>query len=212
MPRTTGAIALDGHLDEADWGSAPRTERFVGTLDGSESGPESRARMLRDDTRLYVAFEVDDPFLVCGMDGRDAHLWDEDVVELMIDPDGDGARYFELQVSPSGRIFDTWFDSPRQPAPVGHVAWQSGLVAGVDARGVVDDDEADDGYTVELAIPWSSLALGGASAHGPASGDTWRIALYVLDAREQGQLGVGWSPPLVGDFHVPDWFGRVVFE
>jgi hypothetical protein len=33
----------------------------------------------------------------------------------------------------------------------------------------------------------------------------------VLDARSDGQLGVGWSAPLVGDFHVPARFGRLVF-
>jgi hypothetical protein len=207
VPRASGAITLDGRLDEAAWASAPRTERFVATMDGSSAEPEVTARMLRDDARLYVAFEVDDPLLVCGMEGDDAHLWEADAVELMIDPDGDGLRYFELQVSPSRLVFDTRFDSPRQPAPFGHLAWQSGLVAGVDARGTVDDEAPDDGYTVELAIPWAPLGMS-----SPPGGETWRVALYVLDARSEGQLGVGWSPPLVGDFHVPDRFGRVAFE
>jgi hypothetical protein len=32
-----------------------------------------------------------------------------------------------------------------------------------------------------------------------------------MDSREEGQRANGWSPPRVGDFHVPDRFGRVTF-
>jgi hypothetical protein len=34
---------------------------------------------------------------------------------------------------------------------------------------------------------------------------------FVMDALEKGQRAVGWSPPLIGDFHTLDRFGRVVF-
>jgi hypothetical protein len=32
-----------------------------------------------------------------------------------------------------------------------------------------------------------------------------------MDARKHGQRAVGWSAPLIGDFHTLDRFGRVVF-
>jgi hypothetical protein len=34
---------------------------------------------------------------------------------------------------------------------------------------------------------------------------------FVMDAREHGQRAVGWSPPMIGDFHTLNRFGRVVF-
>jgi hypothetical protein len=34
---------------------------------------------------------------------------------------------------------------------------------------------------------------------------------FVMDARKDEQRAVGWSPPLIGDFHTLDRFGRVVF-
>jgi hypothetical protein len=81
------------------------------------------------------------------------------------------------------------------------------------ARGTVNDEGADEGYVAEIAIPWTAFAHGSPPASRPRAGEEWRIALYVLDARPGGgQGGVGWSPPLVGDFHVPDRFGRVIFE
>lgn len=211
IPRASAPPAIDGRLDDAAWSSAARTERFVGTMDGSHAEPEVTARLAWDDDALYVAFEVADPLLRCHFEGHDARLWEEDAVELMIDPDGDGRRYAELQVSPTNLVFDTWFDSRRSPQPFGHVAWSSELRSAVVTEGTPNDDEADGGWVAEIAIPWSSLEPLGVSGP-PERGDEWRIALYVLDARARGQLGVGWSAPLVGDFHVPERFGRVRFE
>ncbi len=212
-PRRAAEITLDGELNEAAWQGAPVTERFVRTMDGTPGQPEVTARILWDDEALWVAFEVEDDFLKCTFDpdAVDPHLWEQDTVELMIDPDGDAQGYFELQVSPTGLVFDTRFDTVRRPAPFGYPAWQSGLESGVSVRGTVNDEDSDEGYTVETRIPFASFAEGSDPAEPPSPGDTWRIALYVLDARPEGQWGVGWSPPLVGDFHVPDRFGRVTF-
>ena len=38
-------------------------------------------------------------------------FWEQDAVEIMVDPDGDGNHYFELQVSPTGNIFETALDN-----------------------------------------------------------------------------------------------------
>jgi hypothetical protein len=130
----------------------------------------------------------------------------------MIDPDGDEKNYFELQVSPAGKVFDTRYDSRRVPQPFGHMDFNSGLKNGVDVHGKINDDEADQGYTVETAIPWTAFALGEPKHEAPKAGDTWRMNLYVMDAREKGMRAAGWSAPLVGDFHVPSRFGKIVFE
>lgn len=210
--RASGAVTIDGRLDEPAWEDAARTERFVDTMDGSRSSPDVTARMTYDDDALYVAFEVDDDFLRCTHEGHDAHLWEQDAVELMIDPDGDGRNYAELQVSPTNLVFDTWFRARRVPQPFGNVRWSSNLRSAVSLDGTANDEAADEGWTAEIAIPWSALEPLGTTTT-PSPGATWRVALYVLDARPNGgQGGVGWSPPMVGDFHVPERFGNVRFE
>lgn len=209
IPFASEPPIIDGSLDDAIWASAAHTERFVDTMSGAPAEPEARAHLAYDEEALYVAFEVRDPLLRSSFEGHDAHLWEQDAVELMIDPDGDGLRYVELQVSPTNVVFDTWFDSRRAPAPFGHIAWSSRLRSAVRTRGTPNDEEADDGYMVEIAIPFESLAPMGGSA--PRGDNEWRVALYVLDALAEEQRGVGWSPPMVGDFHVPERFGRLAF-
>jgi hypothetical protein len=206
VARASGSIAIDGRFDDGAWAGAARTERFVGTMDGRRADPEASARIAWDDEHLYFAFEVADEELIATLRDRDAHLWEEDVVEIMIDHDGDMRDYVELQVSPANVVFDTRFAARRSPPPFGRLDYSSELDSAVALHGAIGDRQGDEGYDVEIAIPWSTI--GGR----PASGDEWRIALYVLDARPNGQLGVGWSAPLVGDFHELSRFGRVVFR
>jgi hypothetical protein len=90
--------------------------------------------------------------------------------------------------------------------------YESGIQSGVNARGKVNDEERDDGYTVEMAIPWTAFNQVEPKAEKPDAGATWRLNFYVLDARnEHDQRAVAWSPPRVGDFHVPRRFGSIVF-
>jgi hypothetical protein len=212
--KLTGPIKLDGVLDEADWGAAQRTGPFVNTMNGTPGTFEARAQVLYDAEAFYAAFTVSDDYLKTRFKADDEHLWEEDTTEIMFDPDGDGKNYFELQVSPRGVHFDTRYDAARDPRPFGHVDWSSQVKAGVKVQGTIDDKDSDNpdvGYTVELRVPWTAFAVGEPPAARPAKADTWRINFFVMDSREKGQRAVGWSAPMVGDFHTLAKFGRVVF-
>lgn len=210
-------ITIDGKLDEAAWGKAAEVGPFV---DVSSGVPNPRiplqgsARLLWDAQFLYVGFDVKDPTIRGGFptDAPDPHLWERDTVEIMIDPDGDGDNrdYYEIQINPQNLVFDSQFDDYNKPrggpaGPFGHQEWSAGLESAVVLRGTIDDNnDKDEGYTVEARIPWKSF--GKAKASPPASGDTWRMNFYAM----QDNGGVAWSPILgMGNFHKASRFGRV---
>ena len=217
MPRlalvqTKRSPRLDGSLGDAVWGFANTTRAFVETRHGGLAPVQASAKLLWDARYLYVGVEVRDALLRASHTERDAHLWEQDCVELMIDPDGDGKNYFEIQVSPRGVVFDTRYDSRRAPRPFGHTDWDSKIRVAVAPRGKIDDKEADAGYTVEMAIPWQTFSLEGKPAPRPAIGDQWRANLYVMDLIEEQQRAAAWSSLGTGDFHVPRRFGILAFE
>ncbi len=211
--KTDADIHIDGKLDEEAWSTAMATTRLVNTMNGAVAEPESTVKTLWDDDNLYVAFTVKDDYLRSSFDTRDQHLWEQDTVEVMVDPDGDGRNYFELQVSPSGVTFETRYDTQRQPQPFGHVDWNPDIEAAAEAEGTINDEEADEGYTAELRIPWTAFVNGDAPGTKPELGATWRMNFFVMDARsgDAGVRAVAWSPPRVGDFHTLNRFGRVSF-
>lgn len=212
-------VTIDGALDEPAWRSAAEAGPFVdpGTgRPGAHLAVGGHAKLLWDETSLYVAFDVRDRTIRGGFpaDAVDPHLWERDTVEIMIDPDGDGDNrdYHEIQVSPQNLVFDSRFDDYNSPrggdrGPFGHQAWSANLESAVRLRGSIDDDgDDDDGYVVELRIPWASFDR--AKKAPPAAGDTWRMNLYAME--DNG--GAAWSPILgQGNFHRASRFGRVRF-
>ncbi len=210
-------LTIDGKLDEPAWAKAADTGPFV---DVSSGAPNPRipvqgsARLLWDERFLYAGFDVKDITIRGGFppDARDPHLWERDTVELMIDPDGDGDNkdYYEIQINPQNLVFDSQFDDYNQPrggnaGPFGHQDWSAGLESAVVLRGTIDaDGDKDEGYVVEVKIPWASFAK--AKKAPPAPGDSWRMNLYAM----QNNGGVAWSPILgMGNFHRAPRFGRV---
>ena len=205
------AVKPDGKLDEEVWKSAPQTRAFL-RPDGKPMSPALRttARLLYDDTNLYVAFEVKDQDVRSTKTDRDDPLWEQDVVEVYLDPGSDGKRYVELQVSPKNVVFDAMFDSHRSPK------WEDAakratipMVTAVDVQGLVNDPSADQGWTVEMAIPFRALPD---VTETPKPGTTWTMNLYRIDekgARNMEFQGA-WAP-VGGDFHDLSKAGKISF-
>ncbi len=207
----TSALNIDGLLNEPAWAAAASSRAFVNTMTGGPAPFSVTARTLYDSTHFYVGFIVADSFLKSDFTEHDEHLWEADTVEIMVDPDGDGRNYFEMQVSPRNVSFDTRYDRRRHPGPIGHADWDSELRSAVNLRGTLDDEDGDDGYSVEIAIPWAAFAHGQPPASPPRAGQSWRVNFYVMNQTEDGMQYAAWSPPRVGDFHMPNRFGTVEF-
>lgn len=199
-----GPLAIDGRLDEAPWARAARSPAFVNATDGTQGQPTTTARLLHDGQRLFIGFECDDDHLHSTFTERDDPLWNQDAVEVFIDPPGTGRDYLEFQVSPAGLLFDTKIaHHPRRDD-----SYDGGATAAVERRGTLNDDsDVDQGWTAELAIPLDRLA-----ATLPTPGQAWRLNLFRLDDRRGGRRAfLGWSPPMANTTHVTERFGRIVF-
>ena len=77
-------------------------------------------------------------------------------------------------------------------------------------------DDQDRSWTVELALPLEDVkgldTAAPAPRLPPQQGDVWRINMFRMDLPQgKGQQAVGWSAPLVGDFHALDKFGELAF-
>jgi hypothetical protein len=208
--RAKGPIAVDGRLDEPDWQTAPSSGDFVRADGRAVSEDRTRAKLLWDDLNLYVAFEVEDRDLFTTFTTHDQPLYEQEVVELYLDPDGDGRTYHELQVSPANVTFDVYYPECREEMDL---RWESGMVTAVRPDGTLNrSDDEDRGWTVELAIPLASLK--NAPRLPPQPGDRWRGNLYRLDKRGKAHkqnMGSSWSPTFIGDYHTPTRWGTFEF-
>lgn len=213
-----GAIKLDGVPDEAAWKKTGATGPFVHPGSGKAvpgSPVNATAGIGWDSKDLLLWFRVNDqdPTTPFSRAQVDPHIWARaSAVELMIQPGdhGDNRAYFEIQLDIAGAIWDTRFDDYNRPITevaggrrYGHQQWKAGLRQAVSVtRG--------SHYTMELAIPWASMASDRA-ATPPRPGDTWRINLYSF--RDGQRASMAWSPIMgQGNFHKASRFGRVRFS
>ncbi len=210
--RTSKPIRIDGILDEPEWRMAAPLE--LKDIKG-RSAPKTFARLLWDDRYLYIAFECEDEDIWATKTKRDDFLWEEEVVEVFIDPDGDGLNYYEFQVNPLGTQIDLLIPDAVEGVKHGkkNAEWNcQGWLSAVKVRGTVNKrDDTDEGWTIETAIPLSELTRPASLAPRPGAG--WRLNLYRIDrpkGKENDPLLLSWSKCLVW-FHEPERFARVTF-
>ena len=222
-------IVIDGKGDDKAWGAAASTGPFVdvGTGKPNSSFPvNGSAKVLWDDAHVYFLFDVSDPDVIGGFTEPKKQenewtttgqpkLWVRDTVEIMTDPDpsGDNKDYYELQINPQNKVFHTQYDGYNTPktepnGPFGHEDWDPKLKSAVVVKGTMDKaGDKDEGYTVEVAIPWAAFSK--AENHPPKAGDVWRMNFYAMKQNS----GVAWSPILgQGNFHKATRFGMVTWS
>lgn len=216
--RAPRPVVMDGYLFDGAWRAAEPASLDYLICPELEQGatiemPGTRAWAAWDDDYLYVAFRSRDADAWATKRSFDDSLWDEDVVEVYVDPDGDQRDYREFEVNPLGTIIDLLI--PRAGAQVDWrkcAAWNAvGMKAATRVFGEGPAINTRDRFwTAEMAIPWSAFV--GAPHLPPQPGDRWRGQFFRIDrpAAPYDLLCLAWSP--TPTFHSPEHFGWWVFE
>jgi len=220
---------IDGRLDEAAWDDVAWTEPFLDIEGDRRAAPrfETRARMMWDETRLYIGAVLEEPHLQASLEKRDTVLYLDNDFEVFIDPDGDTHDYFELEVNALGTEWDLRLGKPYRDGGRADHAWDiAGLRTAVSLDGTLNDpSDRDRGWSVEIAIPFAALGL-----EAPRDGEQWRVnfsrvewAFDVADGGYRKKLGAAsgrplpednwaWSPQYAVNMHMPELWGVVQFS
>ncbi len=226
-PLISGPILIDGKLDDAAWSKAPWSDPFVDIEGDKKPKPplETRVKMLHDDKALYIAAKLEEPHLQGVFTEHDSYIFhlDNDF-EVFLDPDGDGQNYGELEMNALNTTWDLLLTRAYRDGGQALDSWEiKGLKTAVALDGTINNPaDVDKGWTIEIRIPWKSLAeIGGKTP--PKPGDRWRIAFsrvewewdikdgkYVKKAGKPERNWV-WSPQGEINMHLPERWGSVVF-
>lgn len=186
----------------------------------------TRAKVLWDDEALYVAARLEEPDVWATLTERDSRVYLDNAFEVFLDPDGDTHHYYELEVNALGTLWDLMLVRPYRDGGPPLSAWDiRGLAVGIRVDGTVNDPtDTDDGWTVELALPWAVLAEAAPEARRPRAGEQWRLnfsrshwSLEVADGSYQKVPDTPadwsvWSPQGEVDIHKPECWGFAQFE
>ena len=226
--RATGAMTIDGRIDEAAWRIAPWTKDFMDIEGGVKPKPRYRTRvkMLWDDDYFYVAAELEEPHVWATLTQHDAVIFQDNDFEVFIDPDGDSHEYYEFEINALNTGWDLLLKKPYKDGGPALNSWEiPGLKTAVRIRGTMNNPgDRDEGWSVEMAFPWKVLAE---FAHRPAlphEGDQWRVnfsrvewLIEVVEGKYRKVAGKKednwvWSPQGIIDMHRPEKWGSVQFS
>jgi hypothetical protein len=148
-PKIDGEVRIDGVLDEQVWREALVLEIEVEVEPGENIAAPVRTLVYIcfSDRHLYAAFRAFDPnpaAIRARYSDRDK-LWDDDWVALVLDTFNDERRSFNFFVNPLGIQGDAIETGAEGGGPEWDAIW--------DSAGRIDDE----GYVVEIAIPFGSL-------------------------------------------------------
>lgn len=106
IKRTSQPITIDGDLSKPIWQAAQKSPRFGDMATGEAAIFDTRSAALWDDTHLYVAFWVEEPYPSAKLTERDATIFSENDVELFIDG---GDCYYEFEINALNTIYEVFF-------------------------------------------------------------------------------------------------------
>ena len=146
--RIDGDIALTGTLSDSRWRTAPPVELRYEFNPGENTPAPQRTfvRTLYNNDYIYFGFDCKDSdaaAIRAHITDRDK-MFDDDFVDVIIDPYDDYQRAYEIVVNPYGIQGDLLFTSSSEDASFDMV-W--------DAAASINKD----GWTAEIAVPFKSL-------------------------------------------------------
>jgi hypothetical protein len=229
---TNTAPVIDGDINDNAWKQAAWTTDF-GDIEG-DSKPKptypTKVKMLWGDSCLYIAAQIQEPNVWAYQAHHDDIVFHDNDFEVFINPNNTTHQYYEIEVNALNTIFDLFLNNPYRDAGRPMISWDAeGLRSAVKVQGTLNDPaDTDQGWTVEMAIPFKALYLGD-YLRIPHDGTMWRINFsrvewdtnvsdgkYVKQTRPGGrpkpEHNWVWSPQGVIDMHFPERWGYLLFS
>ncbi len=234
--RTEEPPVIDGRGDEAVWQRA-RKLSHLRDIEGAYTGNETEIRMLWDDENLYVLADIPEKNLWGTLTEHDSCIFRDPDFEVFIDPNEEGNNYMELEINQLNTVWDLFIARTYRHAPsvVLHDWDIKGLQHAVQLRGTLNKaDDTDEGWSVELAIPWRSIIGNGIHPRQDAPPTPYRSMRFNFSCvnwqtepadtpcgyrkktnaagRTLPESNQVWAPTGKINIHLPEHWGRVVFS
>ncbi len=151
--RVGSALEIDGKSSDAAWQNIPWQSNFV-MLGERDRKPavQSRFKAVHDGSTIYFLIQADEPLmsdLHVSRSGRDSDVWNDDCMEIVIDPNRSQDRFYHFAVSANGVIFD---EERLQGGLVSSSAWNCRKIAAAVQK-------MEKSWQLEIAIPMVSLGI-----------------------------------------------------
>jgi hypothetical protein len=228
--KTAQNITIDGKDSESAWTKAAWSETFVDIEGkaGQVDPHKTRYKLLWDDNFLYVYVKMQEDHIWAKLKEHDQIIFQDNALEIFMDPDGDTHQYMEFQINAFEAVWDLMLTKPYRNGGQSVSGWDiKGLKKAVLIDGTLNDpSDTDKFWAIELAFPFSALNLSGRKNN--VSGTRWRMNFSRVQHEMEVRNGIYedkedatgrplppayyvWTPQGLISLHYPERFGYVAF-
>jgi len=219
LQSTTGKdnkFALDADWDRAEWRGVQPLEltHFMG--ERPTHFPHTQAKLLYDDEAISVIFRVEDRYVRAVAEKHQDDVFLDSCVEFFFAPADDVEKaYFNLEMNCGGTILLHYQTLPRID-PVELTAQEIAHIEVASTLPKIVEPEMPMPivWTVEYRLPIRMLKKCYPSLVQPAPGVTWRANFYKCGDSTSHPHWLTWTKVehATPDFHIPKFFGQLVFQ
>lgn len=170
-------IKLDGLLDESIWKEVPGHDDMLVIEPDHLISPQysTKAHYLYTDRGMYIGVKMEQPpeTMIARLSSRDAFI-NRDSYGITLDTSGEGLYGYWFTVNLGGSVMDGKVLPERQFSREWDGPWRWGTA------------ELDDGWSTELFLPWSMMAM-------PKNADKRKIGFWAN--RKVAYIDERWSTP-----------------
>ena len=206
---------IDAAWDKAPWSGVESASLDCFMGDKPEHAPRVRVRVGYDPLAVYVIFHVQDRWVRAVTDALHGPVCTDSCVEFFFTPGEDvGAGYFNLEMNCGGVMLLHYQKIPRRDhRPLAaELCAKIGIAHSLPRR--VEPEMAEPvTWSVEYRLPLAILS-GFMPVAQPGPGVVWRANFFKCADDTSHPHWLTWNKverPRP-DFHVPEYFGRLVFE
>ena len=192
LPEALQAPKIDGQLTDPCWANAAKV-KLVNLRETEPLKATTEAYMTCDANALYIAFVCHEPKpekLHTTVTQRDGSLWQDDCVEIFVDPEHTRKNYYHFTINSKGTQADGNFNGSMTTGE--EITW--------DGQWESKTSVGENAWYVEIALPWYNFSSKN------KGGTTWGLNL-CRERKVEPEYSI-WSPTNNG-FHAPQKFGVI---
>lgn len=191
VPVADAAPKIDGVLDDAAWAKAATAT--LRTSEGKVPAVKSRVLVMQDKDHLYVAVECEEKGgaakIAADTKQHDTSgIWQDDGVELFIDPTNQRKSYYQIIANTAGATWDAYHAESNSP----DMSWEPKFTTAAKV--------GKESWVIEFALPLSMFN------HTATSGAAWAFNVQRDGPDVSNEV---YFSPLPGSSHDPERFGTL---
>jgi hypothetical protein len=208
-------ITINGNWHKREWQNVEALELnyFMGGIPKFQ--PVVKAKLMYDFDNLYVIFQVEDKYLRCVTRETNGPVWEDSCVEFFFSADSNSPlKYFNLETNCGGTALMFYNLIPRKnylpldADDINHIEIAHSLPK------IIDPEITESvGWTLEYRIPFELLKKY-ANISPPEPGVIWMANFYKIADKTSNPHYLTWSyvDQVEPEFHLPQYFGKLIFQ